>query len=284
MSTPWETPPDPAVVATVRLTRVTGVEDLPEPDPTEDYHEASRIYPGIVDGTVRGAARLERNVELRVSAGRSVKRHPGRSFLPLPEPDLAGSLLADAIAGRRSRRSFADAPLSLSVLGTVLHSAYGPTGRFGETGQTLRAVPSGGALYPLELYVASHDVESLEHALYHYDPLRHGLERLRPVARSETVPLTPYEELLAPSAAVLLLTGMFWRSRFKYGSRAYRFTLMEAGHVGQNILLAAEAVGLAAVPLGGFYDRRVDAFLGIDGLAEAALYLFPLGHQAPWDD
>ena len=282
MSTP--VPADPAAVPTVRLTGVTGVDDLPDPDPTEDYHEASRLYPGIVDGTVRGAARLERSVELRVSASRSVKRHPSRPFVQLPAPDLGGALLGDAIRRRRSRRSFADAPLPLSALATVLHSAYGPTRRLADTGQSLRAVPSGGALYPLELYLAAHDVESLGRAVYHYDPLRHGLELLRQLGRFEAAALTPYEELLAPSAAVLLVTGIFWRSRFKYGNRAYRFALMEAGHVGQNVLLAAEAVGIAAVPVGGFYDRRVDAFLGIDGLAEAALYLFPLGGLAACDD
>lgn len=277
-------PPANVAVQTVRLTRVTGVDELPDPDPTEDYHEASRIYPGIVDGTVRGAVRLERSVELRVSAGRSVKRHPSRPFLPLPPPELGRALLADAIAQRRSRRSFAETQLPLSALATVLHAAYGPTARFTDTGQSLRTVPSGGALYPLELYLAAHEVESLDAALYHYDPLRHGLELLRGFDRAETAALTPYEELVAPSAAVLLVTGMFWRSRFKYGNRAYRFTLLEAGHLGQNVLLAAEALGLATVPLGGFYDRRVDAFLGIDGLAEAALYLFPLGRPARCDD
>ena len=73
---------------------------------------------------------------------------------------------------------------------------------------------------------------------------------------------------------------MFWRSRFKYGARAYRFALMEAGHVGQNLLLAAAALGLDAVPLGGFYDRNVDAFLGVDGIYEASLYLVPVGYGA----
>jgi SagB-type dehydrogenase family enzyme len=76
------------------------------------------------------------------------------------------------------------------------------------------------------------------------------------------------------------MTAMFWRSRFKYGARAYRFALMEAGHVGQNLLLAAAALGLGAVPLGGFYDREVDAFLGVDGIYEASLYLVPVGYPA----
>ena len=79
---------------------------------------------------------------------------------------------------------------------------------------------------------------------------------------------------------MVALTGMFWRSRFKYGDRAYRFTLIEAGHVAQNLLLAAAALRLAAVPVGGFYDRAVDAVLGVDGIYEASLYLVPVGHRA----
>ena len=73
---------------------------------------------------------------------------------------------------------------------------------------------------------------------------------------------------------------MFWRSRFKYGARSYRFSLLEAGHVAQNFLLAAEALGLAATPVGGFYDDRVDQFVGVDGLFESSLYLLPAGRRA----
>ena len=271
------------LVATVRLTHLTGVDDLTYPDPTEDYHEASRMYPGIVDATVQGGPRLERSLELRVSAARSVKRHPAVHFRPLPPPDLGNVLLSDALVRRRSRRQYADAPLATTALATVLAAAYGPTFTADGTVQSFRSVPSGGALYPLELYVACHRVETLDPALYHYDPLRHGLELLRSLDPAETASVTPYDELVGPSAAVVLVTGVFWRSRFKYGPRAYRFTLIEAGHVGQNIALAAAALDLATVPLGGFFDRRADELLGLDGLSEAALYLFPLGRAVPWD-
>lgn len=265
-------------VPTVRLTHVTGIDDVVTPDPTEDYHEASRMYPGVIDPLVQGGARLERSRELRIAATRSVKRHPGRDVVSLPPPDLRGVALADALAGRRSVRQYGNRELALGELATLLYSAYGVTERTPGTTQSLRVAPSGGALYPLELYVACSRVRGAEHALYHYDPLRHCLELLRPLdTEDELGPLTPYPELLAPSAAVILVTAVFWRSRFKYGARAYRFTLIEAGHAAQGLLLAAAALGLATVPLGGFYDRFVDAFLGIDGLHEAAIYLLPVG-------
>jgi SagB-type dehydrogenase family enzyme len=264
-------------VPTVRLAYVTGVEDIPIPDPTEDYHEASRMYPGVIDPSVHGGARLERSAEMRIAVSRSVKRHPGRPAVSLPPADFDGASLAEVLAARRSSRQYAERELTLGEVGSLLHAAYGVTGLTPGTTQSIRVAPSGGALYPLELYVACQRVRDADPALYHYDPLRHGLELLRPLSSDdELAPLTPYSELLAPSAAVVFMTAMFWRSRFKYGARAYRFTLMEAGHVAQGFLLGAAALGLATVPLGGFYDRRVDAFLGIDGLYEAALYLLPV--------
>jgi SagB-type dehydrogenase family enzyme len=268
----------PERVPTVRLAHVTDVDRLRVPDATEDYHEASRSYPGVIDPLVSGAARLEHSVEMRISTTRAVKRHPGRPFLPLPPPDLGAATLAQAIAGRRSRRAYGGRPLRLDELSTLLHAAYGVTGDLGDPAQTARAAPSGGALYPLELYVASLEVEGVERALHHYDPSRHGLELLRRLAPHEDVAeLTPYDELLSGCSALVVVSAMFWRSRFKYGARAYRFTLMEAGHAAHGLLLAAAALGLAAVPVGGFYDRRVDAFLHVDGLHEASLYLLPVG-------
>lgn len=262
------------------MASVTGADSPPEPDVTEDYHEASRIYPGITDPQVVGAARLERSREMRITASRSVKRHPQRPFVSLPRSDLGSATLAHAVAARRSRRSFADRPLELGLLATLLDTGYGVTGTIEGTSQALRTVPSGGALYPLELYVVSHRVEGLELALYHYDPLRHGLELLAPLDTPVGSELSPYGAPLAGSAAVVAVTAMFWRSRFKYGPRAYRFALMEAGHVGQNVLLAAAALGLDALPVGGFYDRKVDALLGVDGIFEATLYLVPVGYPS----
>ena len=253
---------------------VYGEEPLGADDPTELFHEASRLYPNVVDGWTVGASLLARSPELRASASRAVRRRTGLPAVRLPEPVPVGDL--DGLVGaRRSTREYAAAPLRLPQLSTLLRTSYGVTGALGR--QPLRAVPSGGALYPLELYVAAQRVERLERALYHYDPLRGVLEHVRPLASDELEGLTPYDELLVPSAAVTMISAVFWRSRFKYGQRAYRFALLEAGHVAQSFLLAATALGLAACPVGGFYDRKVDAFLGIDGLYEASVYLLPVG-------
>ena len=83
--------------------------------------------------------------------------------------------------------------------------------------------------------------------------------------------------LLEQTAAVVFIGAVFWRTRFKYGQRGYRFALLEAGHVMQNLLLAATALEIPALPLGGFYDDRVDALLGLNGVDESALYGVVLG-------
>ena len=146
----------------------------------------------------------------------------------------------------------------------------------------LRAVPSGGALYPLELYVAALRVEGLEPGLYHFDPLRAGARggRSGDSTAGDVAALSTYPEIVVACAAVIFVAAVFGRTRFKYGLRGYRFALLEAGHVGQNVLLAATAFGLGAVPLGGFYDRLTDEFLGLDGVNESTLYTIAVGRPA----
>ena len=256
-------------------TWVYGDEPLAADDPAELFHEASCFHPDVVDTQAVGGALLARSPELQASASRAVRRRTGLPAVRLPEAQPARECLDTLVAARRSTREYADTPLRLAQLSTLLRASYGVTGGLGP--QRFRAVPSGGALYPLELYVAAQRVDELEPGLYHFDPFRVVLERIRPLGSDALVGLTPFDELLVPSAAVTMISAVFWRSRFKYGSRAYRFALLEAGHVAQNFLLAATAHGLAACPVGGFYDRRVDAFLGIDGLYEASLYLLPVG-------
>jgi SagB-type dehydrogenase family enzyme len=265
---------------TVRnATAVYGSLEPPPDDVAELYHEASKI--GVTGGTTElaGAARLAASPELRASSTRAVRRHVHVPVVELGPSEPLTMPIGDALCRRRSLRTFAETPLSLAALAAVLRAGYGVTGTLqaGEAAQAVRAAPSGGALYPLELTVAARRVGGLEPGLYHFDPLDDALEQLRagavPIAA-----MTPFAEAAAGAAAVLVLSAVFWRSRFKYGLRGYRFVLLEAGHVAQNVLLAAAALELGAVPLGGFYDRRVDELLEANGVDESALYLICIGH------
>jgi SagB-type dehydrogenase family enzyme len=221
--------------------------------------------------------------EAAAATRRAVRRHPHRRALPLPPPELPATPFAEVVAARRSARHFAGDAVALAQLSALLQAAYGQThapegARVDEA--FLRAVPSGGALYPLELYVAALDVCGVRAGLYHYDPLAHALEPLCESRLEALADALVFRDLLEGCALVVVVTAVFWRTRFKYGLRGYRFALIESGHVAQNLLLAATALGLASVPIGGFYDRPLDDFLLVDGVDESALYGIFVGGAA----
>ncbi len=217
-------------------------------------------------------------------AARRTRRYAGarpfadRAALDLP-PSLALPLALDAVLGmRRTPLAMAPAALNLAQLATILRYAYGITAPDVDR----RAVPSAGALYPLELYVAARTVDELPSGLHFFDPRRDGLVALQ--TATQLLPLARamlQAEVVDRSAAVILITANFERTTFKYRGRGYRYALIEAGHVAQNIDLTAAGLGLAATNIGGFFDRDVDALLGLDGIAQSALYLVALGGIVP---
>jgi SagB-type dehydrogenase family enzyme len=248
-------------------------------DAAETFHEASRLSHAWVDHRLRGPYLLERSPELQASALRASARHVGATTLALPDAAPLELSLGAALARRRSARSYGAGALTLAQLAAVLRAGYGVTAT-GPAGLPLRSVPSGGALFPLDLYLGTLRVDGTPPCIWHYDPLRDVLEDVRALEAEQLRPLTPYPDVLVGAAAVVFVAATFWRSRFKYGQRGYRFALLEAGHVAQNVLLAATALSLASVPLGGFFDRQVNDLLELDGLHEAALYVLPLAHPA----
>ncbi len=252
---------------------------IPFDDPAETYHDASKFQRSIISRQVIGSRMLAASRPLQIVATRASKRYEHLPHVALPEPQWPAATFGATIEARRSVRAFTPQAVALPQLATVLHAAYGRTHALDTDGVTpLRATPSGGALYPLELYVAAVRVDGLEPALYHFDPMRFLLERLDgadAIPRLERTLVQP--ELLRDGAFTIVMSAMFMRTRFKYGLRGYRFALIEAGHCAQNALLAATALGLAAVPNGGFYDGEVEALLHLDGVRESVLYMLSFG-------
>lgn len=238
-------------------------------------------------GPTVGARLLDTDPYATATVYRSVKEHLHLPSVALPAPQYSDMALGEVVVERRSRRELEPGPVSLQDLSTMLHAGYGVTREADtpEGKQRLRAVPSGGALYPLEIYPVARDVEGLAAGLYHYHPFRHALEVLREEDTTDAlhrIMFSPPEvpDIPATCAVAFFIVGIFWRSRFKYGMRGLRWVLIEAGHIGQNMLLAAESLGLGAIPWGGFWDRKVDAFLGIDGVNESVVYCLAAG-QTP---
>jgi SagB-type dehydrogenase family enzyme len=271
--------------ASVRVAaRIYGSDEVPLDDPAAQYHEASKLYPAFGARMTRGGL-LASDFELQASSARSVRRHAHLPAESLPQPEPAVMSLGEAIEARRSERDFARDPIASSELAGLLHAAYGRTHQLLDDepagiGPQLRTVPSGGALFPLELYVCAWRVDGLTPGLYHFDPLRRVLECVSVDDLADAVAAAAiYPEPTTRCAALLLVTGVFWRTRFKYGLRGYRFALLEAGHVVQNVLLVATAYGLASLPLAGFYDARLESVLGVDGVEESVLYAVAVGRR-----
>lgn len=171
-----------------------------------------------------------------------------------------GQLLAEA-PGPASHFNLAD-------LGRVLYLSSGITLHRG--GRALRAAPSSGALFPSELYVAARRVGGLAPGLYHYDPQQHRLELLGPLPAATGA-------LQADDAdALVLLSAVFRRTGYKYHNRAYRYALADAGHLLENLRLAAHGAGLVADLLRQFDDGVAARALGIDGVEEGVLAIMPL--------
>jgi SagB-type dehydrogenase family enzyme len=192
----------------------------------------------------------------------------GEDEIALPAPRLDGEMsLEEAIATRRSVREFTEETLSWGEISQLLWAAQGITDPRG-----LRAAPSAGALYPLELYVA------VAEAVYRYLPTGHALQVLwQEDLRRELWQAGLRQGALQEAPAIFVVTGVYERTEAKYGERAERYVKLEAGHAAQNILLQAVALELGAVPIGAFYDDQVQAALALP-LDHQPLYLIPVGH------
>jgi SagB-type dehydrogenase family enzyme len=188
--------------------------------------------------------------------------------------------LGEAILQRTTPRGLKPASLSLRSLATLLFHCYGVTRDNKNTflPRPFRTAPSAGAMYPLEIFFHSINVEDIKGGLYHYNPARNNLRLLREGDLSRELSRGLVQQNIPYDASVIfLLTALFERETFKYGDRGYRFTLMEAGHVAQNLDLVATALGLGAMNIGGFFDRDIDAALELDGVTHSTIYLVAVG-------
>jgi SagB-type dehydrogenase family enzyme len=186
---------------------------------------------------------------------------------------VAGKVsLDDALARRRSARSFRSEALSLDNLARMLWAAQGVTNPRG-----LRTAPSAGAKYPLEIYVVAGAVKGLGGGLYRYRPGNHDLVLLeKGDHRASLCDAALRQSWVKEGAAVIVITGMYSRTTGKYGERGIRYVHMEAGCALQNILLEASALGLGACPVGAFDDEAVRKALDLPQ-GETPLMIVPIG-------
>jgi len=245
---------------------------IPADDPTTLsllYHINSEPW----DNTEAYEAAKDYEVEYKDMAGAD-----GVFMLPAPSETPLMRLLR----ARESCRDYSYRPLPAQILSNILACGYGiiRTARLGPIGQIhFRTTPSAGGLFPLEIYALARGVEGTVDGLYHYNVRRHSLEFLKAGGWFAEL---DHGLLMAPlvrgANVILFLSAVFARSQKKYGPRGYRYIMLEAGHVAQNICLSAVEQGLGSLCMGGYLDGRLNSFLGLDNITEAVVYSIAVGY------
>jgi SagB-type dehydrogenase family enzyme len=203
--------------------------------------------------------------------------------LPGPERfgDLGAATLLSVLASRRSHRRFAETPLSLEELAFLLWATQGVTARPGPA-VTLRTVPSAGARHAFETYLYCRRVAGIDEGIWRYLPLEHRLvfEFAEPRLDERVAEACLGQRFVAQGAATFFWSVLPARMEWRYGPAAHRVLPLDAGHVCQNLYLAAEAIGAGACAVGAYDQQALDALLRLDGEEEFVLYLAPVGKKA----
>ena len=243
------------------------------------YHENSKLRTFHQQGDfMLPLDKIDEEVKKLTAQGR--KKYP-QSYqrIKLPSADRSSRYsLEEAVLQRRSRRHYSKAGVSIQKLSNILYYSYGITGKLEKTDLLLRAVPSGGGLYPIDIYISVNRVEGLEKGIYYYDSLEHELVFVNHNDLSEiSKEVSGYAAMLDTAAFTFILGANFWRNQWKYHERGYRVILIDCGHVAQNLHMMSTAYDLGSCCLMGFVDDELNKLLGLDGIVEHSMYLITVG-------
>jgi len=224
--------------------------------------------------------KIERSAARWTARPEPYKTYPGSTTVVLPSLETDNRMTLDeAFNERKSVRRFRPEPIPLAQLSYLIWASTGI--QRVEQGYEFRTAPSAGALYPIETYAVVNRVRDLEQGLYHYAIHNHELEQLqggdlcRPIVAAALG-----QEMCAEAAAVFIWTAVFARAKWKYAQRAYRYIYLDAGHIAENLALAAVSLGLGACPIGALFDDEVNKLLDVDGVEESVVYMSVVGLPA----
>jgi SagB-type dehydrogenase family enzyme len=185
--------------------------------------------------------------------------------------------LVKAIENRESRRQFSSSSLSLEELSFLLWACQGV--RFVAGNNAFRNVPSAGCRHALETYLTIFNVEGVEEGVYRYLPLTHELlfEFNENDLREKMVKGSFGQLFAGQSAVTFIWTAIPYRMEWRYGLDSHKVIAMDAGHVGQNMYLACEAINAGTCMIGAYDQEFLDELLRLDGEEEFSIYLAPVG-------
>ncbi|MHA2006230.1 MAG: SagB/ThcOx family dehydrogenase [Promethearchaeota archaeon] len=235
----------------------------------EKFQQKSKNIRGIERSPMTG----KQNPELYKIYQNAISR------VQLPKPEFStDTQFWDIIRKRHTSRSFSIKPISIMDLGLLLFGMSGLTRVFPNF--AFRTVPSAGARFPIEIYPIVNKVSEVEKGVYHYDMQNHDLVLLKGGDFRKSFTNASYgQRMVSKSAVIFVMTAMIDRTRNTYGERSYRYIYLDCGHIGQNLYLAAEALGLNTCVIGRYYDDEINDLLDLDENEEFAIYMAVVGKR-----
>ena len=203
--------------------------------------------------------------------------------LPAPDPSiLAKPDLYACIADRKSRRQYTGERLTLQELAYLLWATQGVRKVVMGGKGSFRTVPSSGGRHPFETYLAIQRVDGVEPGMYRYLPFEHKLVHLFSDEDLEgrLTELTLAQRFVGQSAVCFIWSAVPYRQEWRYGTQGYKGTLLDAGHVCQDLYLACESIGCGTCAIAAYDQAELDRYLGLDGEEELVVYLAPVGRTA----
>lgn len=208
----------------------------------------------------------------------------GKKVLELPDPqsiDLGSFDLRKAIEIRRSLRRYADKTLTLEELSYLLWLTQGVKKIDEKRHVAWRTVPSAGCRHPLETYLSINQVEGLEKGLYRYIATKHQLVDLQldDAFNDHLAKACLGQRQVTTSSVTFIWAAVPYRTVWRYSERSYRYLYLDAGHVCQNLHLAAESINCGICAIGAYDDDAMDELMGFNPPEMFVIYLASLGRR-----
>lgn len=201
---------------------------------------------------------------------------------PVGDLGIAGIDLRTAIENRRSIRSYGTQPMALNELSFLLWATQGIKQIMAQTA-TLRTVPSAGARHAFETFFLVNNITSLQPGLYRFLAAEHKLTTTNLAADVADMIVEGClgQAFVKECAVTFIWVAVPYRMNWRYGERGYRYLHLDAGHVCQNLYLAAEAVHCGVCAIAAFEDDIMNRILGVDGEEQFVIYIATVGKKLP---
>src|SRR3989338_2689823 len=205
------------------------------------------------------------------------KRYNRLRNISLPKFPIRKANLIELLINRSSYREFSGKPISLQQLSEILHYSAGLVRE--SEGKFHFPYPSAGGKYPIEIYPLVLYGDELKNGLYHYSPTEHALDiLLAPLKKEDISSIWMSQKWFRKASIILIFTAVYHRTTDKYGRKGLPFPFIEAGHIGQNVYLLAQSLGIGCCAIGQFKEKQLCKLLDINPFEEYPIYYIALGN------